>query len=120
MIQTLKDYNFLETSVFYGRDAVLEEIHKLAPHAKVMPPYGDQQLQNRIERLKPYAFDISWTMLTSELTDRLHAQNIRVYSDAPRNATKEELLNVMKMGIDLIQTDRIFNVYEAEKEWKQQ
>lgn len=120
MMQTLKDYGFLETSVFYGKDIVLEKIYELAPHAKVMPAYGDdQQLQKRIERLKPYAFDTSWAMLTSELIDHLHKQNIKVFSDAPRNATKEELINAMKIGIDLIQTDRILNFYEAEREWKQ-
>jgi len=119
MVQTLKDYGFLDTSVFYGNDFVLEKIRELAPQAKIMPSYGrDQQLQTRIERLKPYAFDTSWALLNQELIDNLHSQGVKVYSDAPRNATKEELLNAMKMGVDLIQTDRILNVYEAEREWK--
>ena len=117
MVQTLKDYDFLETSVFYGRDNVLEKIRAFAPQVKLMPSYDDEQLQDRIERLKPYAFDTSWAELTPELINHLHAQNVKVYSDAPRHATKEELLNAMKAGIDLIQTDRIFNVYEAEREW---
>jgi glycerophosphoryl diester phosphodiesterase len=115
MIQTLQDYGFLETSVFYGSDTVLEKIHELIPQARVMPAYGrGQQLQNRIDGLKPYAFDTSWVLLTSELVDYLHSQGVKVYSDAPQNATKEELLNAIKTGVDLIQTDRIFNAYEAE------
>ena len=122
MIQTLKGYDFLETSVFYGNDATLEKIRELVPQAKVMPAYGrdDQQLQNRIKKLKPYAFDVSWIMLTPQLTGQLHGQNIRVFSDAPWNASKEALIDAMKIGVDLIQTDRILNVYEAEREWKQQ
>ena len=119
MIRILHDYGFLETSVFYGNDFVLEKIHELASQAKIMPPYGHgQQRQPRIERLKPCAFDVSWSLLNQELIDDLHMQGIKVYSDAPWNATKEELSNAMKSGVDLIQTDRILNVYEAEKEWK--
>ena len=119
MVQILKDYGFLDTSVFYGNDFVLERIRESAPQAKIMPPYGrSQQLQPRIERLKPYAFDTSWVLLNQEIIDNLLSQGIKVYSDAPRNATKEELLNAIKLGVDLIQTDCILNVYEAEREWK--
>ena len=119
MVQVLKDYDFLDMSVFYGNDLVLEKIREFVPKAKIMPPYGrGQQLQTRIERLKPYAFDISWALLNRELIDNLHAQGIKVYCDAPINATKEELLHAMQLGIDLIQTDRIPNVYEAEREWQ--
>ena len=119
MVQTLKDYGFLDTAVFYGGDLLLEKIREFAPQAKLMPPYGrGQLLQERIERLKPYAFDTSWALLSQELVDNLHAQGIKVYSDAPYGATKEELINAMKLGIDLIQTGRILDVYEAERDWR--
>ena len=118
MIQTLKDYGFLETSMFYGNDVTLAKIREFFPQAKLMPAFGrGQQLQDRIERLKPYAFDISWALLSQDLIEQLQTQGIKACSDAPRNASKEELINAMKCGIHLIQTDRILNVYEAEREW---
>jgi len=120
MIQTLKEYDFLDTSVFYsGSDAILEEIRKNAPQAKLMPAYGrGEQLQSRIERLKPYAFDTSWRLLTEELVAQINQLGIKVYSDAHWSASKEDLVGAMEMGVSLIQTDRIHNVYEAEREWK--
>jgi glycerophosphoryl diester phosphodiesterase len=116
MIQMLKEYGFLETSVFYGSDERLMAIRKLAPDAKLMPAYGTKdKLQERIERLKPYAFDISWISLNRELIDELHSQGIKAYCDAPMRASMDDLLRVIEMGIDLIQTDRILNVQEAIK-----
>ena len=116
IIQVLKKYGFLETSVFYGNDNRLLAIRELAPDAKFMPAYGaGEKLQERIESLKPYAFDVSWRVLSRELIDDLHSKGIRVYSDAPMRASMEDLLRAIEMGIDLIQTDRILNVQEAIK-----
>lgn len=114
MIRVLKEYSFLETSVFYGNDTRLLAIRELAPEAKLMPAYGSANtLQERIERLKPYAFDISWQSLNRELVADLHSKGIKAYSDAPISATIDDLVSVIEMGIDLIQTDRILNVQEA-------
>jgi glycerophosphoryl diester phosphodiesterase len=116
MIQVLKKYSFFETSVFYGNDDRLKAICEIAPDAKLMPAYGSgDNLQERIENLKPYAFDVSWMLLNRELVDNLHSQGINVYSDAPVIASMEALLRVVEMGIDLIQTDRILHVQKAIK-----
>ena len=116
MIQVLNEYGFLESSVFYGNDSVLNTIREIAPDAKLMPAYGSgARLQERIANLKPHAFDISWRILSRELIDSLHSQGIKAYSDAPVSASKDELIRVMEMGTDLIQTDRILNVYEARR-----
>ncbi len=119
MLQSLKEYDFLENSVFYGSDAILEHIRQIFPRAKLMASYRrGERLQERIRELTPYAFDVPWPLLTSELIESLHLQNIKIFSDAPHNATKEELQNAVHLGIDLIQTDRIFEVYEAERSGK--
>jgi len=116
MIQVIKKYGFLETSVFYGNDERLKAICAIAPDAKLMPAYGSgDNLQERIKSLKPYAFDVSWMLLSRELIDNLHSQGIKVFSDAPVIASMEALVRVMEMGVDLIQTDRILNVQKAIK-----
>ena len=116
MIRVLKEYGFLESSVFYGNDARLTAIRELVPDAKLMPAYGaGEKLQERIESLKPYAFDIPWRQLSRELIADLHSKGIKAYSDAPMRASMEDLHHAIEMGTDLIQTDRILNVREAIK-----
>ena len=80
--------------------------------------YGSEiptpNLDQLAAKLKPYAVDASWAILSKELIARCHAAGVRVFSDAlGKHETIEEYLKVMDWGIDLIQTDHPLRVMRA-------
>ena len=54
-----------------------------SPRLRRMPPLRDPaKLDDTIERVKPYAFDTQWSILSKDLIDRCHARGVLVFSDA--------------------------------------
>ncbi|MGL6226588.1 MAG: glycerophosphodiester phosphodiesterase [Thermoguttaceae bacterium] len=115
MLTTLKKYGFLDSCIFYGSERLLLSLRKLEPQVRIMPALGGPVgMEEIIEEVKPYAFDMSWKNLTKELVDKAHAKGVKIFVDAPGNATVKELREVMDMGVDGIQTNNLFDVFEAE------
>lgn len=115
MLKTLKKYGFLDSCLFYGSERLLLSLRKLEPQVRIMPALGGPVgMEEMIEEVKPYAFDASWKNLTKELVDKAHANGVKIFVDAPGNATVKELRAVMDMGVDGIQTDNLFDVFQAE------
>jgi glycerophosphoryl diester phosphodiesterase len=65
------------------------------------------EIESKIGRLQPYAFDASWLAITPELVHEIHQRGIKVFSDVlgplDQSSTYQKALN---LGIDLIQTDK--------------
>ncbi len=115
LIAVLRTYQKLDGAVFYGSPEVLLEIRRLAPNAKLMPSLGQPaDLNPRAERIKPFAFDTSWSILTKSLITQAHQKQIQLFSDAMgEHETVEHYRQAIHQGLDTIQTDRIPRVYRA-------
>ncbi len=117
MIATLKKYDFLKNSVFYGSDERLLAVRELAPEARLMPSLGKaEEMDEKIERLKPFAFDANWKIVSKDLIDKAHEAGVKIFSDNPFGVTVEDLREKIELGIDAIQTHKLLSVYQAENE----
>ena len=73
-----------------------------------------EQISDLAARLKPYAFDAKWDILSKEMIERCHQAGVKVFSDALGKHEKiEGYSKAMDWGIDLIQTDHPLRVMRA-------
>ena len=79
----LKRHRLIDRAVVYQSVPYLEKLRAIDPAIRRMPPLRDpRSLDFGAERVQPYAFDTSWSILSRELIDRCHARGIKVFSDA--------------------------------------
>ncbi len=80
-----------------------------------MPPMRDPaRLDAVIERVRPYALDCQWTILSKQFIERCHSKGVLVFSDAiGSHETIEDYTRAIHDGIDLIQTDHPVRVLRA-------
>ncbi|GAB3936650.1 glycerophosphodiester phosphodiesterase [Larkinella terrae] len=120
LVDELNEFGVLADAVFYGSDGFLASLKQVEPRAKLMPSLKSaEELPGKIEKLHPYAFDVRWSSLTSELIQQIHTQGIQVFSDALdffENA--DQYKKAARMGIDVIQTDYVQKVNQALTELK--
>lgn len=97
-----------ERAVVYQGVEYLIELKAIEPRIRTLPPLGrPEELDAIVERLRPYAVDAAWTILSPALIERCHALGVRVFSDAlGAHDTVEEHSRAIRWGIDVIQTDR--------------
>ena len=104
-----------QDAVIYGDGTTLTRIKKLAPELRIMPRLNDPDRMERLaDRLQPYAFDVSWEILSADLIQRCHMREIKVFSDAiGEHETIAEYCKAIEWGIDAIQTDYPLRVLTA-------
>lgn len=115
LVKELKASKLLKDAVFYGSDDFLLALKKVYPKAKLMPSLNKpNEIEDKIARLNPYAFDVRWTILNEQLVIAIHKHKVKVFSDVlglldtPVNFKK-----ATTMGVDLIQTDHVRKVYKT-------
>ena len=115
LVETLSRHGLIERSVVYQSAAYLEKLKSIAPDLRRMPPLSNPaQLDAIAERVRPYAFDTRWSILSKPLIDRCHALGIKVFSDAiGANESVEKYQTAIRDGLDLIQTDHPVRVLRA-------
>jgi glycerophosphoryl diester phosphodiesterase len=115
LVDALKRHGVSDRAVVYQSAKYLERLLAIAPEIRRMPPLGNPDAIDALaERVKPYAFDTRWSILSKTLIDRCHAKGIKVFSDAiGRNETVEQYEHSIRIGIDLIQTDHPLRVLRA-------
>ncbi|MFC5408839.1 glycerophosphodiester phosphodiesterase [Larkinella bovis] len=117
LVEELAEFGLLRDAVFYGPDEFLLALKAVFPQGKRMPALKNaDELPAKIEKLNPYAFDVRWTALTSELVQQIHARGIQVFSDALgffENA--DQYRKAAQLGVDVIQTDFVLRVNQALK-----
>ncbi|GAB3898991.1 hypothetical protein GCM10028803_19360 [Larkinella knui] len=120
LVAELTAFDVLTDAIFYGSDDFLLTLKQEAPKAKLMPSLRNaEELKGKIEKLHPYAFDVRWPSLTSELIQQIHGNGIQVFSDALGFfETAEQYQKAARMGIDVIQTDYVLKVSQALRELK--
>jgi glycerophosphoryl diester phosphodiesterase len=101
------EYDLFDSSVVYQGVEYLAELRKINPKIRALAPLSDPNAIEEIyEKIKPYAFDTSWEILSKELIDKCHALEVKAFSDAMgEHDNAEDHLKAVEWGIDLIQTD---------------
>ncbi len=107
LLQALKKHDALDSTIVYNDVDYLVELKSLEPTTKTLAPLSSIEEIDRIyEKLKPYAFDCSWGALSEELISHCHRLGVKVFSDAMGgHESREDYLQAIEWGIDLIQTD---------------
>ncbi|MHA8054829.1 glycerophosphodiester phosphodiesterase [Aquirufa nivalisilvae] len=113
LLKLMKQYHLDKESVYYGDDDFLEKLKMEDPLSKRMPSLNKaDEMDAKIKRLAPYAFDVNWLKMNAQLVKDIHEKNIRVYSDVL--GPLDQAVNYKKakeLGVDLIQTDHVKSVY---------
>ena len=111
----IEEYGIAEESVVYQHPDYLAKLRAINPKIRLMPPLKDpKQIDELAAKLKPYAVDASWGILSKEVIDRCHAHGIRVFSDAlGLHENVADYLKAIEWGIDVIQTDHPTRVWRA-------
>ncbi len=115
LAEILSRHGLTDRAVVYQGAAYLEKLKAIAPDLRRMPPLSNPaQLDALAERVKPYAVDTRWTILSRPLIDRCHALGIKVFSDAiGANESVGKYQKAIADGLDLIQTDHPVRVLRA-------
>ncbi len=115
LAEALARHGLTDRSVVYQGADYLERLKTIAPDLRRMPPLRDpSDLDALVERVRPYAVDVNWTILSKPLIDRCHALGVKVFSDAlGSHESVEHYQQAVRDGIDLIQTDHPVLVLRA-------
>jgi glycerophosphoryl diester phosphodiesterase len=115
LVEVLSRHGLTDRAVVYQGVAYLEKLKSIAPNLRRMPPLSDPSRLDAIaERVRPYAVDTRWSILSKPLIDRCHARGIKVFSDAiGLNESVEKYQRAIRDGLDLIQTDHPVRVLRA-------
>jgi len=115
LAEALARHGLTDRAVVYQGTGYLERLKSIAPALRRMPPLRDpSELDALAERLRPYAVDANWAILSKPLIDRCHALGIKVFSDAlGSHESVENYHRAVRYGVDLIQTDHPVLVLRA-------
>jgi glycerophosphoryl diester phosphodiesterase len=115
LVDALRRHGVADRAVVYQGAGYLERLRAIAPEIRRMPPLSDpDDIDALADRVKPYAFDTRWSILSKPMIDRCHARGIKVFSDAlGANEAVEKYQEAIRDGIDLIQTDHPLRVLRA-------
>lgn len=112
---SLKRHGMTNRACVYQSPEYLERLMNIAPEIRRMPALKNPDDIDRLaEQLKPWSFDVRWSILSKELIQRCHDKHILVYSDAlGPNEQIKKYQHAIRDGIDVIQTDYPLRVLRA-------
>lgn len=116
LMEELKQYGVADDVAIYGGNFdEMAKLQALKPDIKLMPPLHDRKnLEDIAKRVKPYALDVSWDILSQQLISDCHKLGVKVFSDAMGDHENiDAYLQAIGWGIDLIQTDNPLRVQRA-------
>ena len=87
--------------------AYLKRLAEIAPEIPCKTWWRkDEDLEPILEKIKPEALEISWGRLTRERVETCHKRGIKAFTCTPGRALPvQAYLDMMKTGVDIIQTD---------------
>jgi len=120
VISLLKEYELVDSAVFYGDEKTLTDIRKHFERARIMPAFPDaKDADELVRKLKPYALDVPYGKLDKTTVAFIHARGIKVYSDLlGEDDHPDAYRKAIGYGIDLIQTDDVDAVRRIYKEFQ--
>jgi glycerophosphoryl diester phosphodiesterase len=115
VVRILQRYGLLDSAVFYGTVNILSEIGEISGHARLMPRYpGREGVESLVTLLHPFAFDVAWPDVNSDLVAQCHIKGIKVFSDLlDEYDDSVQYRKAMDLNIDLIQTDDVSSVIRS-------
>ena len=115
LAEVLSRHGLIERAVVYQHIEYLEELRRIDPRIRRMPPLRNPaQFDVVIDRVRPYALDTQWSILSKELIDRCHSKGVKVFSDAlGMHESIPRYRRTIRDGIDVIQTDYPLRVLRA-------
>jgi len=120
LAEALQRHKATDRTVVYQSPEYLAKLRAIDSRIKALPPLDKLEEFDALNaKVKPYAVDAKWDILSKELIDHCHAAGVKVFSDAlGRHESIEEYLKAMDWGIDLIQTDHPLRVLRAIEIWE--
>jgi glycerophosphoryl diester phosphodiesterase len=113
--EAVERHHLAERTVVYQSSDYLLRLKAINPRIRALPPLGAvKDLDALADKLKPYAVDAKWSILSKEMIGRSHALGILVFSDAlGAHERIEDYQQAIDWGIDLIQTDHPLRLLRA-------
>ena len=110
----IRHYHLEDRHVVYQSVNYCDNIRKLDPMVRTLPPLRRLYQLDTIAAIKPYGVDAEWSILSKEMIAKCHENGIQVFSDAlGENETVEQYHKAIHWGIDCIQTDHPLRVLRA-------
>ncbi len=114
LASALVRHKVVKHTVVYQSPQYLAELKQLNPAIHALAPLQRPEDVDALSRLKPYAVDVDWSILSRELIARCHAAGMKVFSDALDDHERiEDYRQAIEWGIDVIQTDHPLRVIRA-------
>lgn len=115
LVEALKRHGLIQRSVVYQNADYLYRLMEIEPTLRRMPPLrSPEAVRETIDRVRPWAFDARWSILSAELIEQCHRQGVLVFSDAlDLNEEIPRYQKAVRDGIDVIQTDHPLRVLRA-------
>ncbi len=114
LAEAVARHGLVERTVVYQGPVYLEKLKAINPAIRTLAPVGAaSHVDTLAKRLKPYAVDTSWKLLSADYIAHCHDLGIKVFSDAKGDTTVAEYRQAIEWGIDLIQTDRPLRLWRA-------
>jgi glycerophosphoryl diester phosphodiesterase len=114
LIAAIHRHRIEDRHVVYQSVSFCDNIHKLDPQVRTLPPLKRLDQLDMVAAIKPYGVDAGWPLLSKEMIARCHEKGIQVFSDAlGANESVEKYLQAIDWGIDCIQTDYPLRVLRA-------
>jgi glycerophosphoryl diester phosphodiesterase len=114
LIAAIHKYHLENRHVVYQSVRYCDDIHKLDPDIRTLPPLKRRDQLDSVAAIKPYGVDAAWSILSKEMIAACHERGIQVFSDAiGLNETVEQYQKAIDWGIDCIQTDHPMRVLRA-------
>ncbi len=115
LVAALRRHDLIDRAIVYQGADYLLKLREVEPRLRRMPPLKDpKDLNDLADRVAPFAFDTRWAIVTPDLVKRAHGLEIQVFSDAlGGNETIDRYREVVRAGLDVIQTDHPLRVLRA-------
>jgi glycerophosphoryl diester phosphodiesterase len=114
LIAAIHKYHLEDRHVVYQSVGFCDNIRKMDPQVRTLPPLRKLEQLDAVAAIKPYGVDAQWTILSNDMIAKCHEKGIQVFSDAlGANESVEKYRQAMDWGIDCIQTDYPLRVLRA-------
>jgi glycerophosphoryl diester phosphodiesterase len=108
LFTTLKKYNLHKEAIYYGSDEMLLALRAIDSEARIIPALRSMEtLNERVARLRPFAFDVNWKVLDAASVRSIQAYHVEVFTDLLAISDHAKNYKAAKsLGVNGIQTDR--------------
>ncbi|MBX3414175.1 MAG: glycerophosphodiester phosphodiesterase family protein [Pirellulales bacterium] len=114
LVTSLRAHDLVARTIVFQGPGYLNKVWQLEPGLRLLAPLvSKNSLEPMAKKLTPHAVDVGWKDLSAELIERCHTLGIKVYADAPDEATVADYLRAIDWKIDQIQTDQPLRLMRA-------